>query len=63
MADNLEDHGIQDRNRINLSEERKIAYWTRKFGCTESEFKEAVREVGNSAETFRKHLDAQNVFK
>jgi hypothetical protein len=63
MADNLEDRGIQDRNRINLSEERKIAYWTRKLGCTESELKETVREVGNSAETFRKHLDTQDMFK
>jgi hypothetical protein len=58
MADNLEDRGIQDRSRINLSEEWEITYWTRELACTESELREAVLEVGNSAETVRKHLES-----
>ncbi|WP_239469817.1 DUF3606 domain-containing protein [Archangium violaceum] len=31
-------------------------YWCRKFGCTESELREAVREVGTSAAAVEEYL-------
>lgn len=50
MADNLQERGPRDRSRVNLDQEHEVRYWTKKFGCTEEELREAVRKVGSSAQ-------------
>ncbi len=59
MGDDLTDRGAQDRSRINLEEDWEINYWTNELECTESELREAVSEVGNSADSVRRYLANQ----
>jgi len=56
MGDDLKDRGAQDRSRINLEEDWEINYWTNELDCTESELREAVSKVGNSADSVRRYL-------
>jgi AraC-like DNA-binding protein len=46
----------QDHWRVNLAEEWEITFWSREFGCTESELKGAVRQVGDVAGDVRAYL-------
>jgi hypothetical protein len=32
MADDLSNRGVQDRARVNISEEHEVRYWTEKWG-------------------------------
>ncbi len=32
MADYLSNRGVQDRARVNISEEHEVRYWTEKWG-------------------------------
>ncbi len=56
MADDLTNRGPQDRSRINLSESWEVQYWTKKFGVTEQQLRDAVKAVGSSAEAVQKKL-------
>ena len=37
MADNLQQHGGQDREPINVHQDRELWYWSKKFGGGHSE--------------------------
>jgi Protein of unknown function (DUF3606) len=56
MADDPSKRGQQDRSRISLSEPYEIQYWTKKFGATPAELREAIKKVGNSVEAVEKEL-------
>jgi len=56
MADDITDRGAQDRARINLSENYEVTYWTEALGVSEDDLREAVAQVGNSAEKVRIYL-------
>lgn len=56
MADDLNNRGAQDRNRISLSEEHEVAYWTKALGVSEEELQQLVSKVGNSAAAVRAAL-------
>jgi Protein of unknown function (DUF3606) len=56
MADNTLFKGVQDRTRINLSEDYEVRYWCEKFGVTEDELRSAVKRVGNSAKAVENEL-------
>jgi hypothetical protein len=56
MADNLNERGPQDRSRINVNEAWELQYWTRKFGVSEEQLKDAVKAAGPSADAVGKHL-------
>ena len=43
----------QDYWRVNLAEAWEITFWTREFGCSEAQLKDAVRAVGQSAGAVR----------
>lgn len=47
MSDNKQNVGKPDRNRINLSEEYEVSYWTKKFNVSEERLKEAVKKAGS----------------
>ncbi len=49
MVDDRSKKGPQDRNRINLSEDYEVRYWSEKFGVTPERLREAVQKVGSSA--------------
>lgn len=57
MADNLDKRGPQDASRVNVSEAWEVAYWTKKFGVTPDELRQAVLQVGTSADAVGKHFN------
>jgi hypothetical protein len=56
MADDPSNRGGQDRDRINVNQPHEVAYWTKAFGVTEGELRQAVAAVGDRADAVRKHL-------
>ncbi|MFS0755852.1 DUF3606 domain-containing protein [Noviherbaspirillum sp. 1P10PC] len=56
MADNLNDRGPQDRSRVNVNEEWELQYWSKKFGVSAEQLRDAVKAVGTSADAVGKHL-------
>lgn len=45
-----------DRKLISLTEPHEVRSWTESLGCSETQLRDAVKEVGNSAEAVRAHL-------
>lgn len=41
---------------ISLTEPHEVRSWTESLGCSETQLRDAVKEVGNSAEAVRAHL-------
>jgi hypothetical protein len=56
MVDDKSRRGPQDRNRINLNEPYEVKYWSRIFGVSEEELRDAVRHVGNSVDDVAQEL-------
>ena len=56
MADDLFNRGGSDRTRVNINEEHEVRHWTRKFGCSEQQLKEAVSQVGVMASDVEAYL-------
>ena len=56
MSDNLKDRGPQDRSRVNVNEDWELRYWTKEFGVSEQQLRDAVKKVGVSADAVRKEL-------
>jgi len=56
MADNLQDRGPQDRARINVNEPHEVAYWAGKFGVSGDQLRNAVADVGVSADAVEQAL-------
>lgn len=46
MSDDKNLRGPQDRNRVNVNEDYEVQYWTKKWGVTERQLREAVHRVG-----------------
>ena len=49
MSDDKKNVGSPDRDRISLSEAYEIQDWSRKFGVTQEQLKDAVKQVGSNA--------------
>ena len=56
MADDLDDRGPRDRERISLTEPWEVRYWCGKFACTEQDLRAAVEEVGHMAADVEAYL-------
>jgi len=56
MADNKNDVGSPDRDRIAMGEEHEVRYWTEALGVSKEQLQGAVNAVGNSADKVREHL-------
>lgn len=57
MADNKKKSGKTDNERINLSEDYEIQYWSDKFGVKSEKLKKAVKKVGDRA------IDVENFLR
>lgn len=53
--DKSKSHG-QDRTRINVHEDYELHDWSKKFGVTPEQLKQAVASVGTSAAAVEQHL-------
>ena len=58
MSDDTSKKGMQDRTRINTSEDYELRYWSAKFGVSRDQLKAAVNKVGNSVSAVEKELKA-----
>jgi hypothetical protein len=56
MSDDTNLRGPSDRNRINLSEDYEVRYWSQTFGVSEDRLRELVRQHGNSPQKIREAL-------
>lgn len=56
MSDDKNNRGGQDRSRINTSEDYELDYWTEKFGVSRDRIREAVDQVGSSADAVEDYL-------
>ncbi len=54
--DDPKNRGLQDRARINVSQDYEIQYWTKELGVTAEQLRQAVQRVGSSADKVREHL-------
>jgi len=59
MSDNKSHSGGQDRTRIDIHEDYELRDWSKKFGVTPDELKQAVSAVGTSADAVEAHLKGQ----
>jgi hypothetical protein len=59
MSDDKTKAGSPDRKRINIHESYELRDWSKKFGCTEEELKQAVSEVGTSAQAVEDRLKSK----
>ena len=56
MADDLTKRVPVDGARISLKEAWEVTYWCMKFGCTESQLRDAVTAIGVSAARVEEYL-------
>lgn len=56
MADNPQNRGGQDRKRIDVHQDYELRDWSKKFGVSPEQLKEAVKAVGNDASKVEAHL-------
>jgi hypothetical protein len=56
MSDDKSKVGSPDRDRINISEDYEVRYWSEKFGVSASQLKDAVKAVGPMSKAVGAHL-------
>jgi len=47
---------VQDRSQVNVSDASEVTYWCKKFGCSETQLRYAVKTVGPAVSRVRAHL-------
>jgi len=56
MADDKTKAGSQDRDRINVNQPHELDYWSKKFGVTPAQLREAVAKAGVMANDVARQL-------
>jgi hypothetical protein len=56
MADDKSNVGSPDRDRIAMSEDHEVQYWTKALGVSKERLQQAVDAVGSSAAKVRRYL-------
>ena len=56
MPDDKTKRGPQDRAKINVQEQYEMDYWSKKFGVTRDQLRNAVEKVGPSAAAVEREL-------
>jgi hypothetical protein len=59
VADDRNNTGNPDRQRINTNQPHELRDWSEKFGVSPEELKAAVAQVGNQAADVEQHLRAR----
>jgi len=50
-----------ERNLIRIDDPREVSWWSKRFGCSESQLREAVAEVGVTAAQVEQLLDGMEI--
>lgn len=56
MADDKNNTGSPDRDRINLSEDYEVQYWSKEFQVSPERLRSVVEAVGPTVKAVREHL-------
>lgn len=56
MSDDLKRKGPEDPKKINVNQYYELLYWSKKFGVTIEELKEAVEAVGPMVSDVKEYL-------
>ena len=56
MPDDKTQTRPQDAKRINVNEDYELRDWSKKFGVSPEQLKDAVKKVGTSADAVERHL-------
>ncbi len=56
MADDKDNTGSPDRDRINLSEDYEVQYWSKEFQVSPERLRSVVEAVGPTVKAVREHL-------
>lgn len=56
MADNTRDRGPEDGKRVNVNQDWEVKWWCNRFGCTEQQLRDAVRQAGVMADDVERQL-------
>ncbi|AZA90046.1 Protein of uncharacterised function (DUF3606) [Chryseobacterium nakagawai] len=56
MSDDLSKKRPQDATKVNVNESWELEYWSKKFGVTKEQLKDAVKAVGVSTAAVQKYL-------
>jgi hypothetical protein len=57
MADNLEQTGRPDDQRINVEQDHELSYWSKELGVSREELRKAVQQAGPVVKNVRQHLN------
>jgi hypothetical protein len=49
------------RSRIDMSNPSEVIYWSKIFGCSEQQLRQAVAKVGDSSAMVEQLLDGQDI--
>jgi hypothetical protein len=49
----------EDIAKVELTEEWELAYWIRHFNTSEQDLRAALKEVGNSTDQVKRHLESR----
>lgn len=60
MADDRSDRGPRDRQRVNMSEDYEVRYWSTKWGVTREQLADAVRQAGPMASAVARQLGKES---
>ena len=56
MSDDKNKTGSPDRDRIDVNTDYERQYWTKALGVSGQQLRDAVDQVGTSADAVRRHL-------
>jgi hypothetical protein len=49
------------RNRIDMTNPSEVIYWSKQFGCSEQQLRQAVAQVGDSSAMVEQLLDGKEL--
>jgi Protein of unknown function (DUF3606) len=47
---------VLDRSKVNVGDASEVTHWCKKFGCSETQLRYAVKTVGATVSKVRAHL-------
>lgn len=56
MTDDKSNRGPADRSRVNVNEQYEVEYWSKHFGVTPQQLRDAVKKAGPMASDVKKAL-------
>ena len=59
MSDDLHSRGGSDRRRIDVSQDYELRDWSKRFGVSREQLKEAVQAVGTQADRVEEFLKSR----